>query len=197
MTAKLIDLTGRKFGRWRVLAISTRRDRSGHTLWRSRCDCGSEGFVRGDNLRRGGSTNCGCVGREKLIKRNTKHGLSNTRVYHCWENLLKRCLDPGHNSFPNYGGREPPVTVCERWRSFENFYADVGDPPPGKSLDRYPDRNGNYEPGNWRWATGKEQALNRRPRKRKRRRADISDIRAYAASLARAASAAGGVRGAP
>jgi hypothetical protein len=109
--------------------------------------------------------------------------------------MKRRCVDPSDDY---YGGREPPITVCESWRGehgFKNFYADMGDPPDGMTLDRI-DNDGNYEPGNCRWATPAMQRANQRPR-RKRRRADISDIRAYAASLARAASAAGEVSGTP
>jgi hypothetical protein len=69
-------------------------------------------------------------------------------------------MNPKASSYEYYGARG--ISVCSRWDSFENFYADMGDPPEGMSLDRYPDVNGNYEPGNCRWATGEEQARNRR-----------------------------------
>jgi hypothetical protein len=100
--------------------------------------------------------------------------------------MLQRCFNPHNRSYSYYGGRG--ITVCERWLKFENFYADMGDPPPGMSLDRI-DVNGNYTPKNCKWATRAEQTRNRRPPKQRRRRADVTQIRAFAASLARAASA--------
>jgi hypothetical protein len=107
--------------------------------------------------------------------------------------MLRRCRDQNN---PYYGGREPPVPVCERWHSFENFYADMGDPPDGLSIHRVDGSRG-YSPSNCEWATPAEQAANRRPPKRKRRRATIAEINVYRDALARAASASGGNIGAP
>lgn len=100
--------------------------------------------------------------------------------------MLQRCFNPNAKDYPYYGGAG--VGVDEPWLKFENYYADTGDPPPGLSLDRYPNKYGNYGPGNWRWATRFEQIHNRRPSKRKKRRATAEEIRAFAASMARAAS---------
>jgi hypothetical protein len=196
-----IDLIGRKFGRWTVLAIHPKRVRYGRhgqavsVLWRCRCDCGTERLVFGCNLRHGLSKSCGCLKREKTRQRNTKHGHACkgkvSRAYTRWLSMLQRCFDPNHAGYRYYGARG--ITVCHRWFKFENFYADMGDPPPGLSIDRI-DVNGNYEPGNCRWATASEQVRNQRPRKRKGRRANIAEIQAFAASLARRASAPGGVR---
>lgn len=87
------------------------------------------------------------------------HGGWGTPTYKIWEKMLARCRNQNNKGYPRYGGRG--ITVCERWADFSNFLADMGERPEGLSLDRI-NVNGNYEPGNCRWATAKEQALNRR-----------------------------------
>lgn len=89
------------------------------------------------------------------------HGMSKTPIYCAWKHIFQRCYNPKDKSFKNYGGRG--ITVCKRWHKFENFYADVGNPPKGMSIDRWPNNNGNYEPSNIRWATRHEQNSNTRP----------------------------------
>lgn len=177
------DLTGKRFGRWTVLAIHPERYRragASFDLWLCKCDCGTKRVVLGSNLRRGKSTSCGrCIAREKLRKRVTKHGHTSggrcTSIYGRWKDMRQRCFNPNNPRYPDYGGREPiPVTVCERWRKFENYYADMGDPPYGKSIDRI-NNDGDYEPSNCHWATKSMQVANRRPPKRKRRRSNLAE----------------------
>lgn len=96
-----------------------------------------------------------------------KHGHSHmlhrggsSPTYRSWQAMLRRCLTPTNHVYKHYGGRG--IKVCERWLKFENFLVDMGERPEGKTLDRWPDKNGNYEPGNCRWATQQEQMLNTR-----------------------------------
>src|SRR5262249_26537360 len=113
MTAP-IDLTGRRFGRWQVLTLHPERvryARSTVVLWFCGCDCGTERLVTGDSLRRGTSTNCGCIQREKLIKLLTTHGMTGTRAHQCWKDLLARCRNPQHAWYHRYGARG--ITVCD------------------------------------------------------------------------------------
>ena len=94
----------------------------------------------------------------------TALGMRGTPVYNSWHAMIQRCTNPRHRSWADYGGRG--IVVCDRWRDFANFYADMGDRPAGTTLDRYPDVNGNYEPANCRWAVKAEQARNKRPKMR-------------------------------
>jgi hypothetical protein len=165
----LIDLTGQRFGRWTVLALSE----GGHNArWLCTCDCGTTRPVTGKSLRGGVSTSCGCRTREVSSARLTKHGhtrgYTETRAYRAWRAMINRCTNPNDESWEYYGGRG--IKICRRWRrSFKAFYADMGDPPPGMTLDRWPNNDGNYEPGNCRWATPKQQRANQRPKSRHRR----------------------------
>lgn len=86
------------------------------------------------------------------------HGMYGTATYRSWSDMHTRCSNPRFKDFAAYGGRG--ITVCERWRSFEDFYTDMGERPAGTTLDRI-DTNGNYEPGNCRWATQCQQQRNR------------------------------------
>lgn len=158
---KYKDLTGQRFGRL-VALQDAGRSRSGKVIWLVRCDCGVEKTVVSGDISSGRTTSCGCNRREVTANKNTTHGLSKSPEYVAWASMIARCRNEGATGYHDYGARG--ITVCERWiGSFEMFFADMGPRPSANhSLDRFPDVDGNYEPGNVRWATKEEQERNKR-----------------------------------
>lgn len=166
MRLRLADITSHQFGRLTAQWPAGFQGKSRKTIWLCLCSCGRLKVIRMDHLRRGLIRSCGCFSKE--IPHNLKHGEAGGRTtaeYRAWNNMKNRCNArfPRRPGFQYWAGAG--VHVCERWTIFENFLADMGRRPTSEhSIDRFPDNNGNYEPGNCRWTTPKQQFDNRRDR---------------------------------
>lgn len=156
------DITGQRFGRLVVVAVHTRARRvpQTDTTWLCQCDCGRQRIVPRGSLVGGYTQSCGCLWRERI----TKHGQTThyrfTGTYTSWKSMKRRCSDPNYHQFKDYGGRG--ITVCERWLTFENFFADMGQRPKGHSIERV-DNNAGYSPENCVWIVSRDQHKNKRP----------------------------------
>jgi hypothetical protein len=159
---KKIDLTEKRFGRLTVIEQAG-SDKWGFALWMCKCDCGVIIIVNGGSLRSGCTKSCGCLQREIAKKRLTTHGLSSSRIYKIWASMIQRCIDINYEDYHYYGGRG--ITVCKRWKFFENFLADMGECPNDFTLERVDNEKG-YFLKNCKWATHTEQNRNQRVQKR-------------------------------
>lgn len=157
---KSLDITGAVFSRLTV--VKQAPNKNGRTQWYCLCECGGTVTTYTKTLLSGGTQSCGCLrlGKAKNVTHGHTQG-ARSDTYRSWEGMKNRCLNPNYSRYSDYGGRG--ITVCERWMVFANFLEDMGERPPGKSLDRVDNLVG-YTPENCKWSTAKEQAANRRPR---------------------------------
>lgn len=147
------DMHGYRAGRLTVVSFNSVNDH-GDALWNCICDCGNEFIARGSHIKNGITSSCGCLKKEAI----TKHNGCNLPEYSVWEGMIQRCTNPNSFGYERYGGRG--IKVCERWRDFGNFIADMKSRPNIEySIERI-NGNGNYEPGNCKWATKTEQQRN-------------------------------------
>lgn len=158
MSRPAANLVGQRFGRLIVIERAPQLS-VGNVRWRCLCDCGGETVTQAGSLISGRTLSCGCVKAELALIANTTHGKSQSATYRSWAKMKARCTNPKAKEFVNYGGRG--IQLCDRWYEFENFLADMGERPEGKTLDRI-DNEGNYEPSNCRWATWAQQSMNKR-----------------------------------
>jgi len=167
---RLIDLTGQRFGRLVVLERVLNKN-SKHAYWCCQCECGCVKTVQGGHLRQGITQSCGCLVSERLINDTTMHGrtthgLAHEPLYRLWNAIAQRTTNPKNKDFHRYGGRG--IKMHPKWlKDAESFIKYILNalgpkPSPKHSIDRI-DNDGDYVPGNLRWATATQQVNNRRP----------------------------------
>lgn len=167
---KYIYRPGDKY--WHLTLLHPTKSES---FWLCRCDCGVEKEFQVAHVRTGNSKSCGCMRLQLMREGNTIHGMSRTIEYSIWGGMIDRCYNPNSGNYRHWGDRG--IVVCDRWRdSFEAFLEDMGKrPSPTHSIDRI-NNDGNYEPGNVRWATPSEQARNTRSSKTKNIIVEVGEV---------------------
>jgi len=157
-TKKAQDLAGEVFGKLKVLRLE--KIERGNYFWLCRCDCGNTTITRTGNLNNGMTKSCGCIHKDQLKERNKSHGLAKTPIYNVWSSMKARCNNSNDASYKNYGGRG--IAICDKWRTFEGFYEDMGNSyKKGLTIERI-NVNGNYCLDNCCWADTITQGNNTR-----------------------------------
>lgn len=163
---KLIDISNQRFGRWMAIKPSNETGTDRGKKWLCLCDCGTEKYVRGTDLRFGYTKSCGCLKNENIGNRRRTHGMSNTLLYEIWKSMKARCYRKTSKDYPNYGGAG--IRVCDEWKedfiAFHTWAVQNGykDHLTIERIDPYR----NYEPSNCTWIPNDQQALNRRNSRR-------------------------------
>lgn len=154
------NLIGQRFSRLVVTGEGGLCARQ-NVRWMCLCDCGSTTVAYAYDLRAGKVKSCGCLSREGTATKHgyARHGNKRNRVYSVWASMIQRCTNPSDRNYQHYGGRG--ITVCKRWLKFENFLADMGEPPAGMTLERLKDEKG-YSASNCKWVSAETQARNKR-----------------------------------
>lgn len=158
MGKRLEVKTGERYGCLTV--ITEIQTKGAKRRFLCKCDCGNEAEVALGNLRNGNTKSCGCFQKDNASKAHKTHGLTGTRIYGIWGKMIGRCHNKRDHRYKHYGGRG--ISVCEEWRSFENFYewAVNSKYEENLTLERI-DVNAGYSPTNCKWATWKQQQNNR------------------------------------
>ena len=150
--SRIKDITGVVSGRLKAVRFSHQQGKQ--AMWVCECECGNkEHVVRGSKITTGDVLSCGCIAKE------TQHNMSGSKTYKIWENIVSRTTCESHKSYCNYGGRG--ITMCEEWRDFRNFYADIGELKDGFDIDRIDNDKGYYK-DNCRIVTRSENLENNR-----------------------------------
>lgn len=158
---KTSNMIGKSYGRLLVKELSHKHN--GHKYFLCLCSCGEITTVRSDHILGSKTTSCGCYAKERqrdlhLVHGHSIHGASSP-TYSTWQSMHRRCYSTTGTAYKRYGGSG--ISVCDEWKDFSVFLRDMGERPPGTTLDRI-NGNGNYEPSNCRWATSIEQSRNRK-----------------------------------
>lgn len=182
MPNRPVDKCGKVFGRLTVIADHGKI--KGRRHWKCVCACGTLRIVDGGNLSSGNTQSCGCWQREITGESNSTHGHKrggrSSAIYTIWCSMVSRCTNPNADHYLDYGGRG--ITVCKRWRKFENFLADMGERPSGLSIERRHNDKG-YSRANCYWATRTEQNNNKRNNVRIRYKGEVKSLAQWADSL--------------